>query len=145
MKKRIICFVAALCLLGLFISCRGNDNGQQLLGSIEETWQQCETSLPEAQKRAERLKDSVRNAPEYVRQKYNMLVIRLRDTCDVIASSPDSARQVLNYFAGRQDAIDKERAYYYMGSAYRDLKDYPRAMSHFLIAVDIARHSRQTR
>ena len=143
MKKRIICFVAALCLLGLFISCRGNENGQQLLGSIEETWQQCETSLPEAQKRAERLKDSVRNAPEYVRQKYNLLMIRLRDKCDVISSSPDSARQVLNYFAGRQDAIDKERAYYYMGSAYRDLKDYPRAMSHFLTAVDIARHSKE--
>ena len=33
-------------------------------------------------------------------------------------------------------------AYYYLGSAYRDLKDYPRAVNHFLMAVDAARQSK---
>jgi len=137
-----MCFVAAFCLLGLLLSCSENEEEQQLLNSIEQTWQQCETSLPDARMRAGRLRDSVRLSSEYVRQKYNLLTIRLRDKYDVVSSSPDSAMQVLTYFAKRKDAIDKERAYYYMGSAYRDLKDYPRAMSHFLTAVDIAKHSK---
>ena len=137
-----MCFVAAFCLLGVLLSCSENEEEQQLLNSIEQTWQQCETSLPDARMRAGRLRDSVRLSSEYVRQKYNLLTIRLRDKYDVVSSSPDSAMQALTYFAKRKDAIDKERAYYYMGSAYRDLKDYPRAMSHFLTAVDIAKHSK---
>ena len=118
-------------------SCRERTE-QQLLDSIEEAWQQGETALQEAQTRAEGLRDSVRHSSEYVRQKYDLLTIRLRDKNDQIPSSPDSALQVMSYFEGRKNAVDKERAYYYLGSTYRDLKDYPRALNHFLKAVDIA-------
>ena len=128
--------------LFLLCSCGDNQDERQLLDSIEQTWQLCETSLPEAQKRAARLRDSVRMSSEHVRQNYNLLQIRLRDQCDVIPSSPDSALRVLEYFAKRKDAVSKERAYYYMGSAYRDLKDYPRAVSHFYSAVEMAEHDK---
>ena len=124
------------------LSCREDNAEQQLLDSIEQTWRQSETSLPEAQTRAGRMRDSVRKSSECVRQKYNLLTIRLRDKGDVIPSSPDSVEQALAYFSGRANDVDKERAYYYAGSAYRDLKDYPRAMSHFLKAADIAGKSR---
>ena len=144
MKKKLLFLPAAVCLLGLLLSCRENGEERQLLESIEQTWQLSETSLPEAKTRAERLGDSVRQSSEYVRQKYNLLTIRLRDKCDVIPSSPDSARQTLTYFASRKNAVDKERAYYYAGSAYRDLKDYPQAVSHFLTAVDIAKQDKAT-
>jgi len=131
-------------VLSLLCSCGDNKKDRQLLDNIEQTWQLCETSLPEAQARSEGLRDSVKNASEYVRQKYNLLTIRLRDKGDAIPSSPDSAMQTLTYFASRKNAVDKERAYYYAGSAYRDLKDYPRAVSHFLTAVDIARQNKAT-
>lgn len=140
MDKKTLLLMAAVMLS--FLACKEDGEEHQLLESIEEAWQQCETSLPEAQAHVERLRDSVRKSSEYVRQKYNLLAIRLRDKCDVIPSSPDSALQTLEYFAERKNAVDMERAYYYMGSAYRDLKDYPRAMSHFLTAVDIAKHSK---
>ena len=109
-----------------------------MLDSIEETWQLCEASLPEAQTRVELLRDSARKSSEYVRQKYDLLTIRLRDKRDVIPSSPDSAIQALSYFVSRKNGVDKERAYYYAGSAYRDLKDYPRAVSYFLNAAEEA-------
>lgn len=112
-----------------------------MLESIEQTWRQCETQLPEAQARADGLRDSVRDASELVRQKFDMLLIRLRDKCDAIPSSPDSALQAASYFEGRDNSVDRERAYYYLGSAYRDLKDYPRAVGEFLKAVDAARQS----
>ena len=92
-----------------------------MLDGIEQTWQLCETSLPDASIRADRLRDSVRWSSDYVRQKFNLLSIRLRDKQHIIPSSPDSALQVMTFFADRKDAIDRERAYYYMGSVYRDL------------------------
>ena len=141
MKHTLFIFIIAMAG-ALLCSCGDNKDERRLLDSIEEVWQQCETSLPEAKARAEKLRDSVRTSSEYVRQKYNLLQIRLRDKCDVIPASPDSALKTLEYFDGRKNAVDKERAYYYMGSAYRDLKDYPRAMSHFLIAEDIAKQAK---
>ena len=128
------------CLLTLF-ACRNKDEGQLLRG-IEEAWQLCEVSLPEAMARADAMEDSVLVASEYVRQKYCLLSIRLRDKQDIVPSSPDSAMQTVSFFSGRDNAIDAERAYYYLASAYRDLKDYPRAVNLFLKAADIAEQSK---
>ena len=136
MKKTVLFF----CLLTL-IACK-EKHDELLLNSIEQAWQLCETSLKDAGARAEALRDSVRQSSEYTRQKYDLLTIRLRDKLDIVPSSPDSAKQTLSYFEGRKNAIDKERAYYYLGSAYRDLKDYPRAVSLFLKAADIAEQSK---
>ena len=134
MRHTIFIIAAAAIMLG---SCRERTE-QQLLDSIEESWQQSETALQEAQTHAEGLRDSVRYSSEYVRQKYNLLTIRLRDKNDMMPSSPDSALQMMTYFESRQNAVDKERACYYMGSTYRDLKDYPKALNHFLKTADIA-------
>ena len=111
------------------------------MDSIEQTWQLCETSLPKASVRVKELRDSVQQHSEQVQQKYNLLAIRLRDKLDIIPASPDSALQAVSYFAKRGSDVDRERAYYYLGSAYRDLKDYPRAVNHFLKAIDEARQS----
>ena len=124
------------------LSCREDRKDGQLLGSIEQAWQLCEVSLPEAEARAEMLEDSVQKASELVRQKYSLLTIRMRDKRGMIPSSPDSARQTMSYFEGRKSTTDKERACYYLASAYRDLKDYPRAVNLFQKAADIAEQSK---
>ena len=133
------------------ISCGEGKEDAQMLDSIEQAWQLCECSsakasgaggtLPEAKARAEGMEDSVSESSKYVRQRYDLLMIRLRDKLDVVPSSPDSALQVLDYFEGRSMGVDRERAYYYAASAYRDLKDYPRAVHLFLKAVDEAEQS----
>ena len=135
----IFALIFSFCIL-ILCSC-GSEKERQLLASIEQTWQQCEALLPEAQARAEELEDSVRQASEYVRQRYDLLSIRLRDKCNVTPSSPDSALRTMNYFAKHGSDVDRQCACFYLGSAYRDLKDYPRAVSHFLKAVDIAGQS----
>lgn len=141
-KMKYIIYIWLVCLMPFLHAC-SNDKKEQLLSdSIEQTWQQSETALPEAQARAEKLCDSVRTASKYVRKKYDLLTIRLRDKHDIPPSSPDSALQTASYFASHGDEVDKERAFYYLGSAYRDLKDYPRAVNHFLMAVDAARQSK---
>ena len=128
-------------LLSLLCSCRESEADRRLTASIEQTWQLCETSLQDAGLRAERLRDSVENASEHVRQRYDLLLLRLRDKNNIVPSSPDSALQVASYFSRHGEDRDGERALYYLGSTYRDLKDYPQAVSCFLKAVDIARQS----
>ena len=141
-KMKYIIYIWLVCLMPFLHAC-SNDKKEQLLSdSIEQTWQQSETALPEAQVRAEKLCDSVWTASKYVRKKYDLLTIRLRDKHDIPPSSPDSALQTASYFASHGEEVDKERAYYYLGSAYRDLKDYPRAVNYFLMAVDAARQSK---
>lgn len=142
MNRKSSTLLFSLCLLTLLGACgrQGESREErQLLGSIEEAWMLCETDLSATQARAEELAESVGGASEYVRQKYDMLAIRLRDKDDIVPSTPDSALRVQQYFARRGSAIDKERSCYYAGSAYRDLKDYPQAVSYFLMAVDAAR------
>ena len=141
MGKRLLFFAAGVCMLGVFFSCGEGKGERQLLDDIEQTWQLCESALPEAQARAEGMADSVRESSKYVRQKYDLLMIRLRDKLDIVPLSPDSALHVLDYFEGRPMGVDRERAYYYAASAYRDLKDYPRAVGLFLKAVDEAEQS----
>ena len=87
MSKNTTLFI----LLGMLVllSCREDRKDGQLLGSIEQTWQMCEVSLPEAEARAETQEDSVRKASELVRQRYSLLTIRLRDKRGMIPSSPD--------------------------------------------------------
>ena len=77
MSKNTTLFI----LLGVLVllSCREDRQDGQLLGSIEQAWQLCEVSLPEAEARAETLEDSVQKASELVRQRYSLLTIRLRD------------------------------------------------------------------
>ena len=134
--------ILLVCLLPFLHACNNDKKEEQLLADcIEQTWQLCETALPEAQAHAERLRDSVQTASKYVRQKYDLLNIRLRDKNDIIPSTPDSALQTVSYFANHGNYVDKERAYYYLGSTYRDLRDYPRAVNHFLEAIDAARQS----
>ena len=130
-----------ICLFFL-LSCREDFTERHLLYNIEQVWQQCETSLPEARVRTESMRDSVQKSSAYVRQKYDLLTIRLRDKRNLLPSSPDSAMQATAYFEKRKDAVDKERAYYYLGSAYRDLKDYPRAVNYFMKTVEAARQSK---
>lgn len=134
-------FLLSSFLLCLLCSCGDGRSDRRLADSIERTWLQCETDLQEACVRAEGLKDSVRDASEYVRQAYDLLCIRLHDKSRVIPSSPDSAMHAVAYFSKHGSDIDKERACYYLGSAYRDLKDYPQAVRHFLKAVEAAEQS----
>lgn len=128
----------ACCMLALFSSCLKQHKEENLSERIDEIWQECESSVPEAEMRTETMKDFVLKSTEYVRQKYNLLNIRIRDKKNIVPSCPDSALKIMAYFEKRGNLVDKERAYYYMGSAYRDLKDYPRAVNYFLKAVESA-------
>ena len=128
----------SFCVLLPMFSCKDDAVRRQAADGIERVWQLAETSLPEALVCAEGLRDSVGALSEYERQRFDLLSIRLRDKCDVVPSAPDSAIHAMDFFSEHGTDVDRQRACFYLGSAYRDLKDYPRAVECFLRAADIA-------
>ena len=80
------------------------------------------------------IQSEIGRASKYVRMKGMMLEIRLRDKSFLNATTVDSAKLIVEYFDRHGSKYDAAEAHYYAGSAYRDLKDMPHALQHFLLA-----------
>ncbi|MBQ0057066.1 MAG: hypothetical protein KBT20_05345 [Bacteroidales bacterium] len=87
---------------------------------------------------------SIVNESDYVKAKYDLLQIRLRDKADIIPSSADSINQLVTFFKTNGTDLDLQEVYYYAGSTYRDLHDYPRAIEFFLYSANIAERMEDT-
>ena len=83
------------------------------------------------------IQTSVENSSEYIRMKGVMLEMRLRDKAYWDATKSDSAQIITAYFDKHGKGTDAAEAHYYAGSAYRDLKDMPNALKHFLKAEEL--------
>lgn len=92
-------------------------------------------------KRAMLMYDSIRsqieNTSEYIKMKGYMLEMRLRDKAYMKANNSDSAKIITEFFDRRSDKEDAAEAHYYAGSVFRDIKDMPNALHHFLKAEDL--------
>lgn len=74
---------------------------------------------------------------EYVQKKYGLLYTRLKDKADILPTYTDTIESVFRYFEKNGSVQEKAEAHYYLASVYRDLQDYPMAVSHFLQAVEL--------
>lgn len=82
------------------------------------------------------LAEGVRGESEYVRNKYELLKIRLCDKAYRTATSDVAIRNLMGYFGDKGSSLEKQEVYYYAGSVYRDLCDTPRALEYFLNSLD---------
>lgn len=80
----------------------------------------------------------VRQDSGYLKSKIDLLSIRLRDKADFVPTSADSIKSLIAYFKNHGTVQDKQEVFYYAGSVYRDLHDYPSAIDNFLKAQTIA-------
>ena len=80
----------------------------------------------------------VRGESEYVRNKYELLKIRLCDKAYRPATSDVAIRNLMGYFGDKGSSLEKQEVFYYAGSVYRDLCDTPRALEYFLKSLDYA-------
>ena len=80
----------------------------------------------------------VRGESEYVRNKYELLKIRLCDKAYRPATSDVGIRNLMGYFGDKGSSLERQEVYYYAGSVYRDLCDTPRALEYFLKSLDYA-------
>lgn len=81
--------------------------------------------------------DVMASGSAHIRNKYRLLKIRLSDKADIMPVSADTIDLLVDYFLGNGDDSERAEAYYYQGSVYRDLQDYPRAVTAFCGVLDI--------
>ena len=79
------------------------------------------------------LEIEIREQNDYVRNKYDLLRIRLNDKAFNTAKSDLMIKKLLNYFEEKGSLPEKQEVTYYAGSVYRDLQDAPRSMEYFAI------------
>ncbi len=128
--RKIVCLIAIL----LMASCSNE--------GILEKMEQIKTFGNHDPERALVMLDSleleVRDKGEYVRNKYDLLRIRLHDKADHMPSSDLMIKGLVAYFEESGTIPDKQEVYYYAGSTYRDLQDTPRALENFFKSLDFA-------
>ena len=82
------------------------------------------------------LKIGIREESDYVRNKYDLLQIRLNDKADNMPNSDIMIKNLISYFEENGSMLDKQEVYYYAGSVYRDLQDTPRSLEYFLKSIE---------
>ena len=96
-------------------------------------------TLPKvAMQRLDSIKPLFENECEYMRNKLMLLDIRLHDKAYITHTSIKPIEEVCRYFEENATVAEVQEAYYYMGSVYRDLNDYPNAVTYFLKSAEVA-------
>lgn len=80
----------------------------------------------------------VSSESEYIKNKYSLLHIRLSDKSDIMPDSDEEIKRLVGYFEAKGSIAEKQEAYFYAGSTYRDLQDTPRALENFFKSLDLA-------
>ncbi len=96
-------------------------------------------TLPQvAMQRLDSIKPLFDNETEYLYNKLALLEIRLQDKAYITHTTDKQIKDICSFFKENGTDIEKQEAYYYMGSVYRDLNDYPKAVTFFLKSAEIA-------
>lgn len=121
----------------LFASCSKQQN-ETLLVQLSNIKAMGDTLPKIAMQRLDSIKPQFDNESEYMRNKFALLDIRLHDKAYITHTSIKPIKGVCGYFEENGTAAELQEAYYYMASVYRDLNDYPNAVTYFLKSAEIA-------
>ena len=77
--------------------------------------------------------------PEELHIYYLLLTVKAKDKLYIPVTSDTLINRIISFYEDKQDDPHLMEAYYYKGSAYRDMKDAPRAVDAFLRAAEIGK------
>lgn len=133
MKKHVFWCISVLMILSI-VSC----NEDNSLKKIEQIKLIGDTNPNKALSMLDSIEIEIRDESEYIRNKADLLRIRLNDKAYKMPTSDIMIRKLVTYFEENGSIADKQEVYHYAGSIYRDLQDTPRALEHFFKALDYA-------
>lgn len=90
------------------------------------------------------LEIQVRSQSKYIKNKYDLLKIRLNDKAYITHSSDIVIKNLVRYFEEEGTLLEKQEVNYYAGSVYRDLSDTPRALEHFFKSLEYAKENKNS-
>ena len=115
----------------LCISCKDNS----LLSKMDQIKTVGDENPALALKMLDSIYVDARNASEYTIMKYDLLKIRLEDKSYIPHTSNRVIENLVKYFEENGTVKDKQEAYYYAGSVYRDLDDTPRGIENLYKSI----------
>ena len=136
--KQLIRFTILVILLNT--SCTNHCN-EWLMYKLDEIKAMGDTLPKVAMRRLDSIKPLFENECEYMRNKLMLLGIRLHDKAYITHTSIKPIEDVCRYFEENGTVAEVQEAYYYMASVYRDLNDYPNAVTYFLKSAEIAENN----
>ena len=123
----LIAIISFLC-----ISCKDNS----LLSKMDQIKTVGDENPALALKMLDSIYVDARNASEYTIMKYDLLKIRLEDKSYIPHTSNKVIENLVKYFEDNGTVKDKQEAYYYAGSVYRDLDDTPRGIENLYKSIE---------
>ena len=136
--KQLIRFTILVILLNT--SCTNHCN-EWLMYKLDEIKAMGDTLPKVAIQRLDSIKPLFENECEYMRNKLMLLDIRLHDKAYITHTSIKPIKDVCRYFEENGTPAEVQEAYYYMASVYRDLNDYPNAVTYFLKSAEVAENN----
>ena len=131
-------FIHFLLFSSLFFASCNKQGNEFLIGHMDDIKAMGDTLPKVAMQRLDSIKPQFDNESEYMRNKFALLDIRLHDKAYITHTSIKPMKRVCRYFEENGTAAELQEAYYYMGSVYRDLNDYPNAVTYFLKSAQVA-------
>ena len=129
---RCVCLFITL----LIMSCSNPED--KLLDKMEQIKELGNENPQQALAMHDSIELEIRNENDYIKNKYDLLQIRLNDKAYNLPISDIMIKQLLPYFEEKGSVSEKQEVYYYAGSTYRDLQDTPRALEYFFKSLDCA-------
>ena len=134
-------FIHFLLFSSLFFASCNKQGSEFLIGHMDDIKAMGDTLPKVAMLRLDSIKPLFDNESEYMRNKFALLDIRLHDKAYITHTSIKPIKGVCGYFEENGTAAELQEAYYYMASVYRDLNDYPNAVTYFLKSAEIAENN----
>ena len=131
-------FIRILLFSSLFFASCSKQENEVLLKQLDDIKAMGDTLPQVAMQRLDSIKLLFDNETEYMRNKLALLEIRLQDKAYITHTTDKAIKNICSFFEEEGTEIEKQEAYYYMGSVYRDLNDYPNAVTFFLKSAEIA-------
>jgi len=132
-NNSFLCIIASL--LFVLTSCSHHDS---LLNEMERIREIGDENPERAIAMLDSLEMDTRESNEYVRAKYDLLMIRLNHKAHHVPSSDIVIKKLVEYFEKEGSQVEKQEATYYAGIVYRDLQDTPRSLDFFLKSLEYA-------
>lgn len=136
--NRLLVICALFASFVLTISC---DHDATVIKQLENIKYVGDKNPREAMQMLDTIKIEEKSWTEHTRMKCELLDIRLHDKAYIPATSDLKIKPIVDYFERHGNNTERQEAYYYAGSTYRDLQNYPQAIIYFLQSKDLCTNS----
>lgn len=132
--NRLLVFFVLLTSFVFITSCNHDATAVRQLQNIKQVG---DSNQEKAMLMLDSVKEDEQSWTQHTRMTCDLLDIRLHDKAYIPATSDLKIKRLIAYFDKHGSNIERQETYYYAGSIYRDLQNYPQAITYFQQSKDM--------